>query len=269
MLLKHRYEKKDEIPVEYLGLFTEQDGAWVLTGISGIKTQDDVDRLTDSLRKEREDHGEVKKKLRKFNDLEPDDVFAKLDRITELEAAAANKIDDTKLNEMVETRIKSRTAPLERQIKELTDDSVRLTGEVDTYKGKETKRTIHDQIRKAAVQAKLRDTAVDDALMIGENVFELDDRGRAVTKDGVGITPGLAPDVWFTENTKVRPHWWPESQGAGAKGGNGSDGANNPFSAENWNMTEQGQLFKADPEKATQFAKSAGTTIGGGKPARK
>lgn len=270
MLLQLRYASKEDVPQEYLALYEEKGGEWVLTGVAGIKTQEDVDRLSESLRKEREDHKETKRTLAKFGELDPDETLSKLDRIEELEAASGGKLDETKINEMVETRLRSKTAPLERQIKALETELGDSKQSLEEYQKKDTRRTIHDQIRKAAITAKIRDTAVDDALMIGEHVFELDESGKAVTRDGVGVTPGVDPTVWFSENTRTRPHWWPETRGANARGGDGSGGGGvNPFSAEAWNMTEQGKLVTEDRARAEQMAKSAGTSIGGPRPQTK
>ena len=269
-MFEEEYPDLESIPSAVRHLYKEVDGKWVLIGAGEIKTVEDVSRVQEGLRKEREDHKETKRKLNQFNGLDPDEVHNKLDRIDELEAAAGDKIDENKINEMVESRIKTKTAPLERQISTLTTERDEARNEVAQFKTKDTRRTIHDHIRKAATAAKIRDTAMDDAMLVGENIFMVDEEGRVVTKDGVGVTPGVEASVWLTEVKNTRPHWWPESQGAGARGGDGRmGGATNPFTAENWNLTEQGNLIKQDRNKAEQMAKAAGTTIGGPKPAKK
>lgn len=266
-LLSTSYASDTDIPTEYLPLFSEQGGKWVLTGISGIKTDSDIQRLQESLRKERDDHKATKSRLAAFSDLDPEEVVAKLDRIAELEAAAGGKIDEAKLNEMVEARIRTRTAPLERKIATLEQDLQAKDAANKELTLKEKTRLIHDHIRKAATAAKIRDTAIEDAIVLGERVFDVDENGSVVTRDNVGVTPGLSADVWLTEQQTTRPHWWPESNGVGAKGGNGLGGGANPFSHENWNLTAQGQMLRTDPKKAEQMAKSAGTTVGGMRPA--
>lgn len=265
-MLKLRYEKKEDIPAEYLALFTEKDGAWVLTQIEGIKTQADVNAVQEGLRKERDDHKDTKRKLTAFGDLNPEEVHAKLDRIDELEAAAGDKLDDTKINEMVESRIKTKVAPLERTIAALETESVEKDGVILGYQQKDTKRIIHDYIRKAATASKMRETAVDDALLYGEHIFEVNEQGIAVAKDKVGVTPGITADVWLSEIQQSRLHWWPESEGVGSRGGDGGGGGLNPWTDESWNMTKQGAIYNTDSTKAEQLAKSAGTTIGGPRP---
>jgi hypothetical protein len=262
------YNSYEEIPAQVKHLYTQSGDKYVLIAAGQFKTADDVERLQESLRKEREDHKGTKKKLSSFNNLDPDELFEKLDRIDELEAAAAGKIDDSKINEMVETRLRAKTAPLERQIQTLTGEKTELETSVGDYKNKERRRVVHDHIRKAGIGAKIRDTAMDDALLVGENIFEVDEAGRVVTRDGVGVTPGIDPVVWLSEIKATRPHWWPESAGVGASGGEGGNFAGNPFTKENWNMTEQGALVRSNPARAEQMAKSAGTTVGGPRPAK-
>ena len=266
-MYEEQYDQSDAIPDAVKHLYKEQDGKFLIIGPAEIKTNDDVLRVQEALRKEREDHKKAKKQLVQFKDLDPDDVYAKLDRIKELEAAADGKIDEGKISEMVETRIKTKTAPLERQISSLTSERDDALIAVREFEAEDMRRKIHDQIRKAAAAANIRDTAMDDATIIGEKIFDVDEDGRVLTKDGVGVTPGVEPSVWFTEIKANRPHWWAESQGAGARGSDGRmSSGNNPFTAESWNLTEQGKILTADRTKAEQLAKAAGTTIGGGKP---
>lgn len=267
--LEMSYASESEIPSEYAALFSQQGSKWVLTGINGVKTQADVDRLQESLRKEREDHKAAKTALAAFNGLSADEVLEKLDRIAELEAAAGGKLDETKINEIVEARIKAKIAPIERERDKLKAEVLERDGRVAELTAKEKTRIIHDHIRKAAGSSKMRETAIEDALMLGERILDVDESGNVSTKDNVGVTPGLSAEVWLTELQDKRPHWWPESSGAGAKGGNGGGGGTNPFSAEHWNMTEQGRVYKENPAKAEQLARSAGTKVGGPRPAMK
>lgn len=266
-MLKTRYTNKEDIPEQYIDLFTEQGGEWVLTGISGMKTQEDVDRVQEGLRKEREDHKKTKDKFRSFGDRDPEEILSELDKIEEYKLAAERGgMDDDKINQIVETRIRSRLAPVERERDNALRDLQEREQRIGEFETKERKRSIHDSVREAASKAKIRDTAITDALLIGEHVFEVNENGDVVTKDGVGVTPGVSPEVWLTETQSVRPHWWPESQGAGATGGKGGSGGVNPFSKDGWNMTEQGKLLREDRAKAEQMAKAAGTTIGGPRP---
>lgn len=198
------------------------------------------------------------------------DVQAKLDKYPELEAAAAGKLDETKLNELVEGRLKTKIAPIERERETLRGQVTDLGAMVEQFKSKETQRIICDSVRAAATKLKVTETAIEDATMYGDRLFTVDDSGAVVAKDNVGITPGISPEVWLTDMQSKRPHWWGPSQGGGA-GGNrgGNSGGVNPWTDAHWNMTEQARIYKEDKTKAEQLAKNAGTTIGGLRPAKK
>lgn len=193
-----------------------------------------------------------------------------LDKVPELEAAAKGKIDETKLNEMVETRIKGRMAPLERENAALKTQVDEKDKAIRNYAEADTRRSVTGAVSKAAREAKVVDSALEDIELLSERVFEVTEDGAVVTKDNVGVTPGLTPKAWLEDMQARRPHWWGPSAGGGATGnrtgGNGGV-VNNPWTHEHWSLSQQTQIYRADKEKAERFAKAAGTSIGGAKPA--
>lgn len=269
MKLKAVVASLDEVDEKYHDLYTERNGQFELTGVEGMKTQADVDRLQKAVEKEREAHKSTKEKYSFLNDYDLDEAKERLENYDELEAKTG-EIDEEKVNKLVEARVKREIAPLERENKQLKIQNEELGGKVQSFEKKDNERSITDNIRDAAQKLKIRDTAVDDAITLGLNVFERDEDGNVVTKDGIGVTPGVQPEVWLEEMQERRPHWWPENQGAGARGNRtGGGGGFNPFTAENWNLSEQGKLVRSNPEKANQMAKAAGTSVGGPKPEKK
>lgn len=277
MALKAIYDKQDDIPEAHRDLFTEKDGKWELTGIDGIKTSADTDRLQTSLQKEREAHKDTKAKLTAFGELDPDKTQALATENEELkakleaaEAAAGDgKIDEAAIEKLVDAKVATVARPLEREIEKLKKTNTEQTDTITGHQLKDTNRTITDAVRSAAGDSKLVTSAMEDALMLSERVFEVAEDGSVLTRDNVGVTPGIDPAVWFTEMQDKRPHWWPTSQGGGAGGGGGGGGpaGDNPFSFKGWNLTAQGAAVRTDPTKADRLAVSAGTTVGGRKPA--
>jgi hypothetical protein len=268
MKLKKVYDTEADIPADVLSFYEERDGKWHLTlEIEGSANQDDVTRLNGALTKERNDHKATKDKLRAFDGLDPQETRDRLDKLTDIEANPDATVEQRVTSE-VERRLKAKTAPLERQIAQANEAKAAAERERDETRGTLRGRTISDEVRAAASKAKIIDSAVDDVLMYGTSVFEVGEDGQVVTKDGVGVTPGLKPEAWLSDMKERRPHWWPASQGAGSLGGRGgSAGGDNPFTAEAWNVTEQGKIAAADLAKAERLAKLAGTTLGGAKPA--
>lgn len=267
MALKAILDTIDDLPEDIKKEYVEKNGKFELQ-VEGMKTQADVDRLQGALTKERNDHKVVRERLGLLGDRKIEDVLQILDRVPELEAAAAGKLDETKINELVEGRIKTKLAPVEREKGQLAQRVQELSGIVEQYQTKDKVRNIHDAVRDAVGKAQgFQSSAVEDALLYAERMLEINEEGRVVTRDGVGVTPGVDAAVWLTEMQAKKAHWWGPSQGGGAGGNrNGAGGGANPWSAEGWNMTEQGRILKENRSRAEQLAKSAGTSIGGPRP---
>lgn len=266
MALKAIVPNLEEVPEQYHDLYTERNGQFEFTGVEGVKTQADVDRLQSALTKERNDHKDAKGRLALLGDRKIEDVLTQLDRIPELEAAAQGH-DEDKIHQLVEARIKGKMAPLERELGELRKANGEQADVITGYQSRERTRTIGDSIRRAAKEMKVLPEALEDALMY-ERAFEIDEAGNVVTRDESGFTPGVDAKVWLTDMQTKRPHWWGPSQGGGAGGnrGGGLGGGENPWSADGWNMTKQGMVLKENRTRAEQLAKAAGTTIGGPRP---
>lgn len=280
MPIELQYDSEDVLPEAFRNeavfkeLFTKtQEGKIVLSGVTGMKTQKDVDSVKEALRKEREDHGKTKDALKSWGTLNAEETLAQLDRIKELEAAAGGKLDEAKLNELVEGRLVQKTGPLQRQIETITSEKAKAEQERDALKAQLETRDRNDAVRAIATEAKVLLTAIPDMEMAASVMLEKDADGNLVTKSGInGLIPGLNVKEWTKEMQKLRPHWWPESEGGGARGGGGGGGfsGNNPFSAEHWSLTEQGKFLQQNGREATdKLAKAAGTTIGGPKPVPK
>ncbi len=268
MKLQATYDKKEEIPEAFVELFKEKGEKWCIE-IDGIQTDANVQRLEFSLKKERDENAKLRDEA-KLHGKTPEEVQI---IIEELEAAKAtiesggDKKTEEQIEKIVETRVRTKTGPLDRMILKLTkerDDSVvattNLNQEIVTGK-------IELAIRAAAEKAKVIPSAIPDMVMRGKPQFELvesDGKVSVVTKDNLGITAGLAPDGWIEELAPTAAHYWPPNIGAGANGGGLSLGITekNPWTKANWNMTEKGEIVKKyGTEKASQLAKAAGSSL--------
>lgn len=281
-MLKTIYDNEADIPEGYAALYTERNGKWELTGVTGVKTQADIDRVQSALVKERGDHKTLKDLYRPFEGLDPEVLLAQETELEETKAQLAaikadGTIDETKLEPIIAARVAQKVAPIERDklaLQRKLDDQgkviVEREGEVLTLKSSITTGDITRQISDAAVEAKLLPTAISDAVRYGREVFEKTEDGRVITKDASGTTPGLSPKEWFKDQMDKTPHWWPASVGGNATGG-GKGGApsraNNPWSKGSWNITKQGVLIRElGEEKAGQIAAQVGSHIGATKP---
>lgn len=286
MVLKSVHDSQDEIPEAYRELYTEKDGKWELTGIQGVKTTADVARLESALTKERQKTAGFRDKLKLFNgngDLSVDasiddwrtrasEQQAELDKIDEYKQAAEGKMDEAAIDSLVSKRVeatlKSKLAPVERELATTKASNEELTKENTSFKAAATRRQIHDAVRDALTAAKIVPSAFDDALALAERHFEVTEDGKVLTREDAGVMVGQEPKGWLEEIQPKREHWWPGSVGGGSRGGGGGGtGGKNPFSHEHWNLTEQGRVLRDHgAEKAKQLAEAAGTTVGGGRP---
>lgn len=268
-MLELFYEDEGSIPEGYSALYTEKDGKFLLTGVTGMKTQGDVDHVKEALRKERENHSSTKEKLKPWGDLNAADTHKQLDRIKELEAAAGGKLDEDKINEIVEGRIAQQTGPLSRQIETLTTERDEALSVGQKLQGDITSRDMGEQIQEAAIKAKVHTSAIPDIKLVAMTMMELNDENLMITKSDGTLTPGLNLEGFFKEMGESRAHWWPESQGGGA-GGQGPGGGftgDNPWKRNSWNVTKQGNIIKTQGSTvAASMAKIAGTAVGAGKP---
>jgi hypothetical protein len=282
-MLKTLYDTKEEIPEGFGTLYTEKNGKWELTGVTGVKTQADIDRVTEALRKEKADHKVVKDALKGYEGV---DVEVYHSQATELEETKAQldaikkdgTIDEAKLEPIIQARVKQMVAPVERD-KTVLQKQLEAAKAATAAKDAETvelRQTIVSgdiarAIRDAAVIAKVLPSAIGDVAMRGQTVFERTEDGRIITKDNSGAVAGLTPTEWLKDEIEKSPHWWPPSVGGGSgplgkSGGGAYHGANNPFSKAGWNVTKQGLLVKADPAKAADIAALVGSKIGDTKP---
>ncbi len=272
--LKTKYDKLEDIDEKYRDLFEEKDGKFLLTGIEGANDADAVARMGKQRDDARKEANDAKAKLKAFEalgDRDPTEVVKILDEVEDLksqleEAKQAGGKTDEAIQKRIDaavTRAEARhKRELENAAKEHEKTKAKLAeeqGRVTTLDGRIKSGTVRDALVKAASEQKVKASAVQDLLMYAGS-FEITEDGKVVTKDGVGAPPGISVSDWLADRKSDRSHWWDESVGGGAKGGNGGAGTGgpNPFLKDSKSFTKAQALVKANPAQALQFAKQAG-----------
>lgn len=258
--LKSTVDKLDDVPEALHSEYVQQGDKYVLQ-VEGMRPESEFTRVNGALTAERTAHTQLKQKISStFGEDKFEDIRALLDKVPELELAAKGKLDEDQINGIVESRVKTRLAPVERDLRSAQQRAQELEGKVGELTTKEKKRLIRDKAREAGTAAKLLPEAMDDFLLLADTVFEVrEDDNEVVVREGTSYPAGVQPSVLLSDLQPKRPHWWGESRGGGAGGQRGGGGGStNPFSKGAWNMTAQGQLMASDPAKAEQMAKAAG-----------
>jgi len=267
-------DSDQDIAEQFRPLFSKDAaGKWRPTGIAGFRTEEDIARVTTAKQQEVDAHKITKAKLAaletslgEWATLKPEEITALVTGHEELrlKAESAGRVTDEQVEKIVATRLKAQTVPLERKITDLEKTKAALEETIAGHVKAENLRMIHDEVRRARIEAKVLDVAEEDALFAAERMFEVDTNGKVVTKEGVGVTPGVDAALWFVEMQPKRPRWWPDTVGGGATGADGRTLAipKNPWSIEHWNKTEQGRFITAHgEEKAKAAAALAGSSL--------
>ncbi len=159
------------------------------------------------------------------------------DKVKEL-STASETIKDLKKNN-------ADNAELQQKVKDYEVETARLKTEADNTR------------KEYALKDKLKEAGVTDADYIiykqgGLDKFTFDKDGKVIGLDDV-----LKP---MRESS---PHLFKNAGGTGGydPAGGGKPPVNNPFAKETYNLTEQGRLFKQNPEQARQMAAAAGVKL--------
>lgn len=272
MAFEFQVDSLDGLPEGVREHYVERNGKFEIV-VTGAKTQGDVDRVMQSLVKERGEHDVTKAKLRGFGEFTPETVEQTLADLedTKLQLKAVKQEGgpkDEDIEALVESRTQQRVKPVERKLAQLTTQFEELTG---TNRSLIEEKTRGNILTDVLADARLKEVGIDsDALAPGadvelwaERVFERTEDGKTISKEGVGVTPGLSPKEVFIDLKAggQRRHWFGSTHGAGARGGKGGGGDDkeNPFKeGPGFNLTKAAQIVRDDPERAARLAKAAG-----------
>lgn len=259
MLLKQTYKEQSEIPQGFEALYTLKNDVYMLTGIDGLKTIDDVNKLQSSLNKERTDHKATKELLRTYTAFGDVDTLQKtFDELEELRILSSN---DGDLEKIVAQKTDALVRVHAKQIANKESEISNLTKQLDDLKATVKQSEINRTLSDLALKSGISQAAIEDVVNLHGSKFEFDSNGDLVVNSDDPNYAGLDANSWFEQMKEVKSYWWPMSQGGGATGSNGSTVVNNPFAAKTLNITEQMNLIKNDPAKAKNLAKLEGIEL--------
>lgn len=217
-------------------------------------TAEDIVKLTEALKKERNDHAEATKALK-----------VATARVAELEALDPSANPSQVLEQIkaaVAAGVAVKSAELQARVAELEATTTAKDAELTTVKGTLTQRTVEMQVREACHQHKVKSESIADLLTFATiDGLTLNEQGEVATKDGADIA------AWIDSQKAAHPWAWPVARGTGARGDSGgplglSDNSRNPFKqGEHFSLTEQSQLVLSNPGRAMELASQAGVPL--------
>lgn len=224
----------------------------------------EVDRLRSHSAKLLDEKKKLQSDYKAFEKLGDPDVIGKMLKQFENDEDA-KLVAEGKFKEV----LSKHTERMKLDYESTIEDLGKKLSESDSVKAKYEQKYHEAQaghaIRQAAVAAGVRETAVDDILLRGKGVFIVSDEGTLESRDKDGNLrkingKELTPTLFVESLRKTYPHYWPDSQSGGARGGAGGGKAmSNPFKkgSKSFNVTEQAKLRRSNPELAKQLEAEA------------
>lgn len=208
-----------------------------------------VEEATIGLRKNRDDILDEKKilseSLKKFEGIDPDkmrEVMININKSEETKLIASGKLE-----EVWSLRSKAMRNNYDNELKNRDTKINDLTDNASSLKKRLEELSIDTVIRDASLKHKIRHTAVSDAILQGRSLFSMSNDGNLVIVDKNGfVRPGsdgktpMQPEEWLQGLKESKPHWWNQSNGAGATGGAGGSGDNKSLTRDQFDKMSQG-----------------------------
>jgi hypothetical protein len=179
-----------------------------------------------------------------------------------------------------ETALSQRTEQmkqtLEGQINALKEQVTTLKTERDTAVSENKRIVVHGDLTRAAVAAGVLPDAIPDLLSRADRSgWTRNDKGEVVLFDtktnsfvyGSNGVDYITPEEWVLSLKQSARHYFNIPFGGGASGSDSFVAGKNPWSKDGWDDMAQAAAYRADPIKAEQLAKAAGSRIGALRPA--
>lgn len=223
------------------GLYREsEDGKFVLD-VSDAKPIEEFTKVHSLLQQERNERKTMQEKLKAFGDRTPDAFYEMEDKIQELQAMTG-EFNEDKVNELLDLKMKPVNRQMERVQKERDEALEALTNMKN-----EINQSKRDSSLMDAANGKIKQEFFTDLRLRAQHMLEYNEQmGEWLDESGMNI------QEWVNEQIKATPSWQPESAGAGTKSQSKATNvspANNPFSKDTFNLTEQGRLYKENPKE--------------------
>lgn len=175
------------------------------------------------------------------------------EKVRAFEAAEAERKADLAKREEEESRKKGEWDKIEAGYKEKISTA---EGEGLLWKAKYFEREMDLGLTNALDQANVKPELRKAAMALLRSNADIDDDGNIT----LGDKPlADAMKAWAaSDEGKAFISNGAAGGGANGGGGNGKGGDKNPWSKEHFSLTEQGKIYKADPNRARELARAAG-----------
>lgn len=199
--------------------FTQKDiDASIEKAVGGLKTKN-TELLTNV--------SKLTEQLKLYGDIKPEKIKEMMDKFKA--EGEAQLIKDGRIDELVEKRVSDIKSNFEEQMAEITAKLATSDEFGASISKKHNDHVVKEGVMRRAIAAGVRKEAVDDIVMAAMQIFSAGEDGDPETRDEDGNLRKLGDklftaDNWIESLRETRPHYWPDSTGAGAQGAKGDKG---------------------------------------------
>jgi len=273
--LKVIYDSADEIPDALRDLYQEvMDGdvaRYVLQLDDDVKHHPQILALRNAYDRQKQENASLKAQvasLSKGADTVPDDFTSEeWERLKALDDEFKKGGGDDAERRRREAEMTAQRNTLQQKLdrleKKYQTDIAERDGSIERMKNHVHRLLVEDGLTKALAEAGIQGPMLKASRAMLERSVEIIQDGDAdpvaMIKTDLDPTPiGEYVKSWV--QTDEGRAFLPQPSGGGASGSNAPKGSvgDNPYSKVNWNVTNQGRVYKADPIKADRLAKAAG-----------
>lgn len=192
-----------------------------------LKLDDEVNGLKSKNAELLDEKKQIEKKMKEYESYDFDAANEALEFLKNNKNAQLLK--DGKVDEIIAKETSQLVSDHEDALNELKTQLNESKNHGTLYESLYKTKMVEDSLRAAAVSAKVRPEAITDVLLHGTKIFALAEDGSVEARDADGKLRKTVDDKvltttnWIDSLKKTSPHYWPDSAGAGARGGGPGD----------------------------------------------
>jgi hypothetical protein len=270
--LPAKVDTLEELPEAIHEYYEETEGGTFVLAIDGVppQAQKKVAEFRDNNIQLSNQIKDMEERMKTYDGLDPDKAREALDRLRAMEEK--EMIEKGDVESLVHQKLEEERRNYAKQIEQLRKSKDEIEQQSKTYRTQLANTVIENRVMQAVQEvATPHQTALTDILSRAKSQWRLGDDGElyAVDESGsriynkAGDEP-ISTHEWSKNLSQNASHLFQNSQGTGSFGSiNKSNirGKNNPWSPDNYNLTEQTKIYKQNKELAKKMAHEYGVSI--------